>query len=85
MPPPSKRLQDFMDWRDWKQAQLADAIGTKQANVSHILHGRKGAGLKWAHAIETLTAQPRPDGEVWSDGPIRTEEWLDQPKSGAAA
>lgn len=70
------RLRAFCEWRGLRtQQERADALGITQGNVSRIERGGS-VSLALAHAIERLTSEPRADGEVWPEGPIRTEEWL---------
>ena len=70
-----ERLADFMSWRGWSQTEMAEALGVHQTTLSKILLRQRGTGLEVAAAIERVTSQPRQDGEVWSEGPIRATEW----------
>lgn len=68
-----------MEWRGWSQTETAEALGVHQTTLSKILLRKRGAGLDVAAGLERVTAQPREDGAVWPDGPIRAAEWAHPP------
>ncbi len=68
MPDVRERLRAWMAHEEWTQDRLAEALGITQGAVHKLLAGG-GPSLRLAHTIERLSAE-------WSDGPIRTEEWV---------
>lgn len=70
----------FAAWYEWKgfqsQLEAAGVIGCTQVAVSHLLQGRRDAGLKLGLRIQELTAD-------WPEGPIRVEEWS-KPEDGSS-
>lgn len=73
----ASRLRAFLQWTGWSQQQLAVRLDVHQTSIGRLLSGARGPGVDVVHTIEKLTAEPREDGEVWPDGPIRTEEWVE--------
>lgn len=71
-----ERLEEFLDWRAWTQAELARRTGVAQATISKLVRSVRGPSLSLALAIERLTAEPKDDGETWANGPIRADEWV---------
>ncbi len=72
MQSPNVRLRRFLKSRGWSGAQLARELGFERSFVWRIVEGKRRPGLALAVAIERLTA-------TWSDGPIRSDEWLRTP------
>jgi transcriptional regulator with XRE-family HTH domain len=71
-----ERLRSFRVARGSSQEALAaeiTALGCKctQSFVGLVEHGKRRVGLEFAHAVEALTKD-------WDEGPIRTEEWLQE-------
>lgn len=65
---PRARLEAFLAWKKWTQAEAAKALDLHQTAVSQILSGARWPGRRVAHAIERATSG-------WPEGPIRSVEW----------
>jgi transcriptional regulator with XRE-family HTH domain len=67
------KLKKLIDERNETQAEVAEAIGTTQGTLSHILKGDYPVTkIGLAVAIER-----------WSKGHIRVADWLEQPEKQA--
>lgn len=66
-----------MAWAGLTQSELAALIRVHQTFVGRLIAGSRSPGLDAAVAIERITQQPREDGEVWPEGPIRAGEWVE--------
>lgn len=71
------RFRAWIAFTGLSGAEVARQLGCDESYPRKILEGGRRPGLDLAHAIERKTAEPRADGEVWPDGPIRTEEWVE--------
>jgi transcriptional regulator with XRE-family HTH domain len=71
---PGARLRAFRVSGGLSQEALAEKLQSlgcscTQTYVGLVERGKRGVGLSFAQAVETLT-------KGWGEGPIRTEEWL---------
>lgn len=71
----SQRLAAFLAWSGLTQLALAARIHVHQTFVGRLIAGSRAPGLDVAVAIERVSSEPRDDGEVWPEGPIRATEW----------
>lgn len=78
---PHERFLRWLAWLDVSEAEVARRLGCDTSYPRRIRLGERRPGLDVAVAIETETAEPREDGEVWSEGPIRATEWAAHPSS----
>ena len=84
MPAARGRFERWTEWLGLNDAEIARRLKCDPSYPGKLRHDRR-PGLEVARAIELATAEPRDDGERWSEPPIRMEEWLDEPEKGAAA
>lgn len=63
------RFRRWLESKGWTQEKAALELGCSQSAVSAITIGSRRPGVDLVHKIERLT-------ERWSEGQIRTEEWL---------
>lgn len=70
------RFEAWITFTGLSDAEIAKRLGCDPSYPRKILRHDRRPGLDLAHAIERLSAAPRADGEVWPEGPIRTEEWV---------
>jgi len=66
------RFQRWLADEKLSGAEAARRLGVHFTMVTHLKRRRRRPGLALAVAIERLTA-------TWSDGPIRSDEWLRTP------
>ncbi len=77
MGPAQTRFDQWATWSKLSDKAIAERLGCDPSYPRKLRHERRRPGLDVAHAIERVTAEAREDGECWTPGPIRTEEWLD--------
>lgn len=64
-----------MQWAGLNPRQAAEKLGVDASYPWKLIHQKRKPGLDFALSIQRVTAQPRADGEVWTEPPIRVEEW----------
>lgn len=72
---PHERFLRWVSWLGVSEAEVARRLDCDASYPRRIRLGERRPGLDVALAIERVTSQPREDGEVWSEGPIRATEW----------
>lgn len=68
--PARERLKAFRSASGLSQAGLAEHLQCDQTYVSKVEDGKRQPGPDFTHRLEALSKN-------WADGPIRTEEWVD--------
>jgi hypothetical protein len=78
---PRERFLRWLAWLGVSEAEVSRRLGCDASYPRRIRLGERRPGIDVAVAIETETSQPREDGEVWPEGPIRATEWAAHPAS----
>lgn len=65
-----ERLKAFRESRGLSQGEIAELLHCHQTYVGLVESGKRNPGGTFTHRLEVLS-------QNWVEGPIRTEEWLD--------
>lgn len=66
-------LENYIEWRKFSYAQLAEKVGCSKATIGHLVSGHvKSTKKEWAHAIER--ALDAPPGSLFTAKVSRVSE-----------
>lgn len=73
---PRERFVRWLAWLGVSEAEVARRLDCDASYPRRIRNGERRPGIDVAAALERVTAEPREDGAVWPEGPIRAVEWV---------